>query len=247
MTRAGAATARLLCLVLLVPSPALAGRPLDTEDTEPVEPGHAVLEVGADYGRSGGRQAGRMTAVVTTGIVPRLDMSVQASGLLSWPRSGAARGGVGDTVGKAKLLVFAERARSPAILASAVVRMPTGDAGRGLGSKGYDVQALLAASKIVERWTIWLNGAYIVTTAEGVSDIAAVSGALQYRLTERSATVGEVVANVATRDGTAIGRLRWGWVLALHERATVDASVAVGIDDPVLDMLIAAGVTIALF
>lgn len=133
-------TALLVVAAILTAVPARAGRPLDTEDTGTVPAGSAEVELGIEHTRDDDD--------------------------LLW----AARAGIGDAVLGAKYRLRDESEAAPAVLAAVAVRLPTGDADRGLGLPGADITMLAVVGK---RWgplTLHGNAGYTIVSADRGAD-----------------------------------------------------------------------------
>jgi hypothetical protein len=232
---------------LLHPAAARAERPLDTEDTLPLEPGEVELELGADYGRLDGDRFGRAAGVLTVGLAPRLDGAVQSALVLLDPEGRPVRGGAGDSFIAFKYLVARERPRLPALLLSPGVRLPTADADRLLGTRGADVSLLAAASKTRGPLALTANVGYTFVTRERRRDFWTLAASIERHLSAAWEASAEMVAAVGHRDErhATLGRVGLAWVAS--ERARLDAAVAAGIGGVAPDVLLTAGVTYTIF
>src|SRR3990172_8569259 len=73
-------------LLVLAPGAALAGRPLDTEDTGTVEPGKAELELSGDFARNPDDNSWSTRAVLSFGLISRLEGRIESTLLFLEPR-----------------------------------------------------------------------------------------------------------------------------------------------------------------
>jgi hypothetical protein len=220
-------------------------RPLDTEDTVPVDAGRLEMEVGADYVSGHGDELWRGSSVLTVGLIEDLDASVQASGLVIDLEDEKVRGGVGDTVLATKYRLL-EETRWPAALFSALLRLPTGDADRDLGFPGVGAQMLVAARKTVERLTLTGNVGRTFETG-GVDEFWNLASSAEYALTDVWELAGEIVAAVGADGAPDLVVARGGVVLAASERVRWDAALAGGLTSAAPDVIVTTGVTILLF
>jgi hypothetical protein len=132
---------------VLLPRPAWAIRVLQTEDPDTVGSEKLELELGADYTRQAGNE-GRVTGKLTVGAVSWLDLAYEGGFLASAPRGESAQAGLSDSVFMLKA-GWAEEGVRPALGAVVNLRLPTGDAGRGLGENGVNVEVLGIVGKKV--------------------------------------------------------------------------------------------------
>jgi Putative MetA-pathway of phenol degradation len=236
----------LLAVLTLHPGPAGAGRPLDTEDTGTVDPGAAQLELGGTFTRSDPVEAWLLLAKLALGVVPRLEASVQAAFLgLDVP---GARGeaGLGDGNVRVKYRVLDETPSFPALLAAVDLRLPTGDAERGLGEDDVDVLALAVVSKSFGPVTLFGNGGYRFVLRDRDLDAWLLSGAIEYRATGALSLVGELVSELATtRARDEVVLLRAGLVYGLTDRVRLDGAVGFGLTRGSPDVTATVGMTVA--
>lgn len=233
----------------VVASPAWAGRPLTTEDPGTLDPGKAELELSVDYLRDGGAQSAFLPGgpVLNLGLLPRLEGTVATSFILFDPQGKPLRAGLGDSLTRLKYRFLDETPRLPALMTAVSARLPTGDEGRGLGEKGFDVQTLAVASKTVAPVTLTLNTGYTVVTRNRDLDVANLNVSAEAAIARNWSLVAEVVSELATSRG-ADDRvvLRMGMVHAVTERIRLDAAVGFGATRASPDVLLTVGVTINL-
>lgn len=149
-----------------------AGRPLETEDTGTVAPGAAELELSANYARNLPDNLWGTRGVLTVGLLPGLDARVESTLLLLAPQDRPSRAGIGDSLLGIKYHLLDDAAALPAVLGALTLRLPTGDAERGLGAEGVDVGLLAAVSKALGPMTLTWNVGYTFVTR----DTALISG-----------------------------------------------------------------------
>jgi hypothetical protein len=238
----------LATLVLLLASPALAGRPLTTEDTGTLDPGKVELELGVDYSKDGSAEAWLLPGgpSLNVGLLPRLEVTIGTAFILLSPEREPTRAGFGDILVRLKGRFFDEGPASPALMAAVTVRLPTGDQGRGLGEKEVDVQALTAASKMFGPVTLTANAGYTFVTRDRTLDVVNLNASVEVGVTRAWSVVGEVVSELTTNhrsDDRVV--LRAGTVYALSERVRLDAAVGFGTTRASPDVLLTVGVTIS--
>jgi hypothetical protein len=243
--RASAIVASLACLLpLLVFIPAWAGRPLDTEDTATLDPGRAELELSFALTQDSGDRAWAGAVALNAGVAPRLELGVELPGAYLQREGIADQAGIGDLVVVLKHLVLDETDWRPALLANLRVRLPTGDADRGLGAEGVDVLARLAVSKTFASLVLTLNGGYVFVTADRTRDVWLVSGAGEYRVSPAWTVVAEVAGVLGARAAPDVAVARVGAVYALTSAIRFDMAVGTGLTRTSPSLVATAGVTI---
>lgn len=236
--RAGA----IALALALAPGVAWAGRPLDTEDTETREPGQFELQLGVDHARSTGEKAWTLSTELDAGVLPKLELDIQATlGLLD--RSGKATvEGPGDTLLSGKYRWLDETPTHPAVLTEVTLRLPTGDSDRGLGVPGVDVRLLLAGTKNLGLIALFANVGYAVL-ASGPDDWL-LNGAAAYHVTKAWTLVGELVSTVSTGRRPNTSLIRGGATYLITGGITLDGAVGVGLTRERPDVLLRGGITI---
>ncbi len=235
--------------VVAAESPAWAGRPLVTEDTGTLEPGAVELEVGLDYirGTSADLVVFPGPLAFNIGLLPRLEATVATLFLLSDPDGAPSRAGPGDSAIRLKYRFFDETERIPALMAAVAMRLPTGDADRGLGDRGVDVQALAVASKTFGPVTATINGGYVFATHDRAADSVNIFASVETAITRAWSIAAEAVTDLATSRQTDDRLvLRVGTVYALGERVRLDAAAGFGATRASPDLFLTLGITILL-
>jgi hypothetical protein len=236
-------------LVVVIWSPAWAGRPLVTEDTGTLTPGAVELELGLDYLREPDANVVLFPGPLAfnIGLLPRLELSVATLALLVDPDDAPSRAGAGDSAARLKYRFLDETDVMPALLASVAARFPSGDADRGLGERGVDVQALGAASKTFGSVTLTFNGGYTFATDDRDRDVVHVHASAEAALSREWSVVGEVVSDLATTrraDDRLV--LRVGTVYAVNDRVRLDAAAGFGATRVSPDVVVTVGITVLL-
>jgi hypothetical protein len=155
------ATAALLIGVLQVH----AGRPLVTDDADPVELGRVEVEFGIELETSVNSYSLTAPFGFGFGVTDWLEMAIKPSVLYVDDQEASPRrlGGVGDLVLEAKArLPFTPFDLGIALVPS--LKIPTADEDRGLGTGKVDVGAVLAVTKeFTETQKLHFNVGYTVT------------------------------------------------------------------------------------
>jgi Putative MetA-pathway of phenol degradation len=181
--------------------------------------------------------------VPNVGVVPRLELGVELAGSYLQLEKDRDQAGVGDLVLPLKLRLLNETEGRPALLANLRVRLPTGDAGRGLGTEGVDV-ARLAVSKTIGPLTVTANGGYAFVTADRALDVWLLSGAGEYRLVPGWTAVVEVVSFLGARAASDVAIARAGLVYTVRQSLRLDMAIGTGLTRASPDLLTTAGITI---
>ena len=244
-SRVRALAAALIGLALLLSArPAWTGRPLDTEDTRTLNPGSAEIELSFDVATHSSDVAWAGVGALNVGIVPRLELSVDVVGSYLVRGTDEDLAGLGDVVLGSKYRLLDETTALPALLANVRVRLPTGDADRGLGADGVDVLVRLAASKTFRALTLTGNGGYVFVTADRTLDAWLLSGAAEYELTPKWTAVAEVVSLLGARARPNVAVARAGIVYALARSVRLDIAVGTGLTAPSPTVIATGGITI---
>lgn len=235
----------LALAILLASGSAWAGRPLDTEDTGTVEPGKAEMELSLNYAKNPHDNTGSTLGVFTLGVFPRFEARVELPVLLVEPEDDKSQTGIGDTLVGFKYRLLDERAALPALLGSLTLRLPTGDAERGLGSEDVDVGLLGVIGKSFGSLTFFGNLGYTIVTRDEDPNFWSFNAAVEYRATQAWSLVGEVVSTVGESKAADTVVLRLGNVYALTDRIKLDGAVGFGVTKESPDVIVTVGVTIA--
>lgn len=94
--------AALTAAVLLAPALGEAARPLDTEDTEVLDPGAAEVETALDLALQGHVSAFGSRLVFSLGVLPRLEARLETTVAAVNPPGASVTGGPGDSLLGAK-------------------------------------------------------------------------------------------------------------------------------------------------
>jgi hypothetical protein len=232
---------------LFWPAPAVAGRPLDTEDTSTVDPGRAELELSGDFVEGPRSRSWSAKGVLSLGLLPGLEGRLESAVGLRDPEGELARAGVGDSLLGLKYRVLDETRTMPAVLGALTLRLPTGDEQRGLGAGGVDVGLLAAVSKALGPFLLTANAGYTFVTRDRGLDVVTLAGSLEYRAAARWSLVGEIIGTVGAARAPDTAVLRGGVVYAMTDRIKVDGAMGAGLTRGSSDVLVTVGVTIGLF
>jgi hypothetical protein len=235
----------LFPFLCLIPQTVLAARPLSTDDTSTVEQGKFQMEVGMGGIRvdSENREF-TSSAVLTFGLLDRLDLGAGTAYLLSDPKGGNQEGGITDTELKPKYRFLDERDWIPALAVSGSFFIPTATKSKGLGQGKLDfIIKAIATKNLSKRVALHFNfGSAFIKDQEN-EWIYSMAG--QFIMTERWALVGEIVGvnnlNGHTGDDPLLGLL--GTQYTIRGNLVWDLGVEAGLNKAAPDLRITTGLT----
>lgn len=223
--------------------PGWAARPFDTEDTGTLDPGSAELELSLGVTKDRGATAGLGAGALNLGVVPRLEVSIEIGAIYLAREANPDQAGASDLTLGAKYRLLDETTTRPALLGNLRIRLPTGDADRGLGVPGVDVLARLAASKTFGPLTLTGNAGYLFATADRSREAWLGSVVTEYQAARAWIVGAELVAFVGARDGSWVGLARGGVVYVVTPALRLDLAVAAGLSRSSPDLVATAGIT----
>jgi len=174
-------------------SPALALRPLTTDDAYTVEKGAFQLEAGFDATRQDNHDREYNPSLTFAyGLLEELDLEIGSGYLFFDPKEGKRENGLGDTELKLKYRPIDEKDWIPSLAVSGILKIPTASDSKGLGSGQTDFGLhAIATKKIGERWLVHVNLGYTFIGENGVDNEMNYSLGGQFILTDKWALVGE--------------------------------------------------------
>lgn len=245
MTRTVArALTALLVLTMLSATPAWAGRPLDTEDTGTVAVGAAEVERGVDHTRGGDDSLSAGRAVIAVGLGDDLELRLESALAVVDRAEHRTRAGIGDAVLGAKYRLRHESPAAPAALAALAVRLPTGDADRGLGSPGVDVTMLAVAGKSWGPVTVHGNAGYTIVTDDRGADVWRLAASAEWAAGGGWTLGAEIVSDVGATAAPTTAVIRAGARFDLSDVITIDGAVGVGLTRSSPDLVTTVGLTL---
>ena len=148
-------------------------------------------------------------ALLTYGYSSKLGIGV-GFGLNSIRPSGSPRiGGFGDITPGFKWRFQEETKKRPQIALGYQLKIPTADAGRGLGSGTLDNTILLTGAKSFGRWVAFSNVGYNFLGGRDGRNNVFLGAGVTYQLTETLVVGAQVYGNSASAPG-AKDELAWG-------------------------------------
>jgi outer membrane putative beta-barrel porin/alpha-amylase len=245
MTRtvASALTA-LLVLAMISVTPAWAGRPLDTEDTGTMAGGRAEVELGVDHTRDGDDSLSAGRAVIAVGLGDDLELRLESALAVVDHAEHQARAGIGDALFGAKYRLRHESPAAPAVLVALAVRLPTGDADRGLGSPGADVTMLAVVGKSFGPVTVHGNAGYTIVTDDRSADVWRLAASAEWATGGGWTLVAEIVSDIGATSAPTTAVIRAGARFDLSDVITIDGAAGVGLTRSSPDLVTTVGLTL---
>jgi len=217
---------------------ALAGRPLNIDDADPVDAGLFEAEAGAGYFRDSECRHWDLPFGLTYGLIEDVEVGVGFGGQFE-KRSevlGERRGsrhvhenGIGDLTFGAKWRFLSEAEWCPRQALVPSVKFPTADEDEGLGSGETDFDLTWIASKaLTDKLGAHVNAGYSFIgqpAGEDVGDIVHYGAALDYQLCAALQWVGEVIAEKELENGGGMAvEYNTGFRYALSGALVLDAA-----------------------
>ncbi|MBI5700149.1 transporter [Candidatus Saganbacteria bacterium] len=183
----------------MIITPALAYRPLGTEDAGVAGKGVVQTEVGFDYLKwNDGKIERNLLWAPIYGLTDNLEVSAEIPYLFHANPDGTSPSGVGDINLVVKGLLADENEKSPAVAVKGVVKLDNGDYGSGLGSGDKDYSLFAVASKTLGRYMVHAQVGYTrVGKAQNAAlrDIPLYGLAFDYSLTDAFHLLAEINGN----------------------------------------------------
>jgi hypothetical protein len=170
--RAGALGTIGLFLAVLVGRTASAGPPFLTDDPQPVELRHWEFYLASQWSVASRSASGSLPHIeVNYGALPELQLHVIVPAVLAWQSGQPVEYGLGDIELGAKYRFVQEGEWRPQIGTFPLVLLPTGSAGRGLGTGTTQVLLPIWLQKSFGPWMTYGGGG--LHLASGDDDVVA--------------------------------------------------------------------------
>jgi hypothetical protein len=244
-----------LCIVVVLPSllmlsisPALAARPLATDDAWTVGKDKFQLETGFDFARQDNHDREiRPSLTVSYGLLERMDAGIGSACFFVRPKEGENENGFGDTDLKLKYRLLDEKNWTPAFAVTGKLKIPTASESKGLGSGKTDFGINTIVTKnLSKKWVLHLNLGYTFIGEHGVNNEFNYSAAAQFILSEKWVVVGEIVGvnNFNGRKGDDLISGLLGANYLISENIIWDAGVEIGMSKAAPNFRLTTGLTV---
>ena len=200
---------RLLLIVacealVIVPSLALAGQPLETETARLPLQGQGNIQIVAEYQTSSAGQEFAIPLAFEYGITNRIELAIEPVPYTSIrPKEGRSASGLGDTEATLTYLLTHETGNMPAIAIAGEVKFPTARDPL-IGTKATDYRGVVILSKRFGDFDAHANFGYtFVGSPPGASlgNIFDYAVAVEYFASKRTQLVAEVIGNTSSGSG----------------------------------------------
>jgi hypothetical protein len=176
----------LLAILLLAAQSAKAGPPFITDDPEPVDFRHWEVYISSIYTHNAVGSFGTLPHLeINNGVAPNLQLHIILPAAFSTAPGGPTLYGLGDTELGAKFRFVQESKRSPMVGIFPLLEVPSGDAGRGLGSGHLQTFLPVWIQKSWGSWTSYGGGGYWINPGAGNRDYWQFGGLIQRDLNKR--------------------------------------------------------------
>lgn len=182
-------------------TPAHAGPPFQTDDPDPVDRGHAEINVIGQWLRTAGDRASSLAGEVNLGCAPDTQCHVAVPLARDQPDGQPARTGLGDAELGVKWRFFQQEGDGWSAATYPTVFLPTGDARRGLGNGRAHLLLPLWVQRAAGPWRFDVGAGRLFNRAPGARD-SWFTGALAQRAFGERLSVG---AEVFRRGAVAVG------------------------------------------
>lgn len=243
---------RTVAITMIFPVCAWAGRPLETDDADPVEKGKVQIEAAVGYVHDGQTHHFDFPLALSYGLIERLEIGVGFGGQLEEREEHDGdrdtESGIGDLELGAKFRFLDQKDFLPAMSLAPTVKFPTADEDRGLGSGEMDYDLTLIVSRsftdeFAAHFNIgcsWLGD----SDDEEFNDVLHYGLAATYAISRQWEPVAEILAETPIQNdeptlvGVNVG-IRW----MANESITLDAAVGTKLVNDWPDLTATVGIT----
>ena len=227
-------------------SPALAGRPLITEDAGTAEKAFFELELAVDYGRDhNGDKSVTPSAQLAYGLNERAEVAIAGGYIFKKMADNGWEDGPGDLNAYLKYRLLGEGEYYPALALKPWVKFPTADEDKGLGSGKTDLGLTAVMSKSFTGFNLHLNAGYTLIGAKDATDEMNLALAGEYEVTKGLISVAEIRYNQNFNSDRKDDPANFlAGVQVAVGKAQFDAGLAIGLNRAAPDYVLTAGVTI---
>jgi len=200
------------------------------EDTATLSPRQAGIEVQGRYAHDTHESRQRLASKLTVGIAASLHASIEGRVSRVDGEDADATSGIADTFVDVRYRLIDEGRHVPALALIPSLRIPTGDADRGLGSPGFDAGVLIAASKNLSPLALIGNAGWTATTgeSEGAAGAWSLAVAIRHQLGADWSLLAESSSTIPAHGG-ATSLMRAGIAWAIYPWLQTSFDVAGGL------------------
>jgi hypothetical protein len=182
---------------------AVAGPPFITDDPEPVDFHHWEVYISSIYQHIMGGSFGTLPHIeINNGALPNLQLHIILPGAFSTAPGASMQYGLGDTELGAKFRFIQETNKRPMVGIFPLLEVPTGDAGRGLGSGQLMTFLPVWIQKSWGSWTSYGGGGYWINPGAGNHNYWQTGILVQKDLNKYWTLGGEIFYYTSTSVGT---------------------------------------------
>lgn len=189
----------IAALAIVFPDNVFAYRPFATEDAGVAGKGVAQIETSWDYLQwDNGDEENVLLVVPIYGATERTELSLEIPYMFHAPRGGKGHDGAGDINIVGKVNIVPEGKTYPAFTGKGMVKAPTGDAAKNLGTGDTDYGLFAAATKSVGDITCHAMAGYTFVGSNGdknIRDIYVYGIGADYGLTEAFHIIAEMAGS----------------------------------------------------
>ena len=197
-----------------------AGPPFVTDDPEPVAYRHWEVNLASQLNHDAGGWSGTSPHLeINYGAVPNLQVHMIAPLAFVAPAGEPARFGYGDTELGLKYRFVQQTKSLPQIGVFPTVELPTGDAGRGLGTGHTDIYLPIWFQKNFGQWTTYGGGGYWINPGPENRNWWFAGWLIQRQIASNLALGAEIFYETAkVEGGQASAAVNAGGIWDLSER-----------------------------
>jgi hypothetical protein len=178
---------------LLVAGRASAGPPFVTDDPEPVDLHHWEVYISSIYQHVTGGSSGTLPHIeINNGAAPNMQLHIIMPAAFSVASGGPMEYGIGNIELGMKYRFIQEAKTTPMVGIFPLLEVPTGDAGRGLGTGHLQTFLPVWIQKSWGAWTSYGGGGYWINPGAGNRNFWLVGWLLQKDLNKRWTLGGEL-------------------------------------------------------
>jgi len=192
----------MFAVLILAANRALAGPPFVTDDPEPVDYRHWEVYLSSIYEHGAGGSFGTLPHLeVNNGVAPNLQLHIILPAAFSNIPGGPMLYGLGDTELGAKFRFVQEGKQTPMVGIFPLLEVPSGDAGRGLGTGHLQTFLPVWIQKSWGAWTSYGGGGYWINPGAGNRNYWLTGWLLQRDLNKNWTLGGELYYTTSSAVG----------------------------------------------